>query len=394
MRRIRLRDRWRAAWRLVKSRRALRLLVPILGAVPMAAVFEAAGLVKKVEEPVTRMLAHQVVPKKSNVAVVRITDQDFENPNLFAGKHPLAPCKVQEIVEAIAALRPKAIGVDLDTSDPAYRVVGEGKCADAGGKAGAAGGVPVVWARRVNHSHLTATIYAEDVLGGAGKPESAVAEVSTDGDGIVRKYARRFETDRGRLLLLPIALRAAAGLPGSSDPEGERLIYFYGHTSGPQRLHMSAGEVLQAKGDPAIACEFKDKVVLLGGDFQGIDEHPTPLGWMRGVELLAHIAESDPKNPPPAAPMLEQAIILLGACLIAVCFDVLNARRVAAALSGMAIGLLAAWWYTHLTRDAILVGIVFVVIICQQVYTKLKRAYQEESEKVRKAAEAQGGAEQ
>ena len=382
--------RLRAVWKFATSRRALRLLVPILSAVPTAVLFEAAGVVKEVEEPVTRILAHRTDPPPSDVAVVRITDEDLRKE--FGGKHPLAPCKVMQIVDAISALRPLAIGVDLDTSDPSYRIVAEGKCPDSrpdGATLSAA--VPVVWARRVTYSQLSKIFYAEDVLGGAGNPRTAVAAVIADSDGVVRKYGRSFQTDRGELLALPIALREAAHRSVPGGTEGERLIYFYGHTSGRHRLHVSAGDVLQAGEDSEIANEFKNKMVLLGGDFQAVDEHPTPLGWMRGVEVLAHITESDPKNTPPATTTVLKIIMLAGACLIAVCFDMLNARRaVLVAVSGMLVELLASWWYTHLTRDAILVGIVFIVIVCQQIYAKIKRAYRLESAAMNPASEAAG----
>jgi len=50
-----------------------------------------------------------------------------------------------------------------------------------------------------------------------------------------------------------------------------------------------------------------------------------------------------------------------------ICFDILNAHRaVIVAVHGMVIGFFAAWWSTHLTRDAILVEIVFMAVPLQK----------------------------
>lgn len=371
-----------AVRRLAISGRALRLLVPIVSAVPVAVLFDAAGAVKLIEEPLTRIIAHRAdpPPNASDVIIVQITDADLRS--LFHDKHPLDPCKLVVGLNAVAALKPLAIAVDLDTSNEEYRKIPRGECGRV------ASTVPIVWATRVGYSQLTNRFYTDPPWGGAGAPNEAVAAVIADADSVVRKYRRSFPTDRGELLSLPMALRKAAGRP-SDGTTNERLIYFYGHTYGRQRTHLPISQAIDLEGDPGTAALFKNKMVIVGADFRDIDEHPTPIGWMRGVEILAHIAESDPLSTPPTTGSRLRIVMLAGACLIAVCFDMLNARRAALlAASGMLVGLCIAWWYTHLSRDAILVCAVFVVIICQQIFQKIRRKFKEESREMKKSSEA------
>ncbi len=48
------------------------------------------------------------VPK---VFVVLVTEEDFQNPELFAGVSPLNPKKLTEVVEAVVASGPRSVGV-------------------------------------------------------------------------------------------------------------------------------------------------------------------------------------------------------------------------------------------------------------------------------------------
>ena len=91
-----------------------------------------------------------------------------------------------------------------------------------------------------------------------------------------------------------------------------------------------------------------------------MDKHRTPLGWIRGLEVLARITESDRENTPPATTTVLKTITVGGLPDRDLLPRTERHRAVIVAVSGMAIGFLAAWWSTHLTRNAILVEIVFM----------------------------------
>lgn len=379
--------RLRAMWRYAHSpERTLRLLVPIVSAIPVAVLFDAAGVVRTVEEPLTRVIAHRATTPKSRIAVAQITDEDFAN--IFGGRHPLNPEKLAGVIDALAALGPLAIAVDLDTSDPVYRKLGDRQWFTPERSGAEKRPVPVIWARRATYSELTKRFYTADALGGAGKPRTAVAAVLEDPDKVVRRYQRSFVTDREPMLALPLELLKAGGLLAPGKQDGERLINYYGHTSGRHRTHISAASAKAAAGNPKIAEEFADKVIVLGGDFRAVDEHETPLGWMRGDELVAHIAETDAGNAAPTQQTYLNLIVFFGACLIAICFETFGIRKaMLVSAGGMLAGFLVSLWYTHLTRDALLVGTVFFVIVCQQIYTKIKRILKDRQKAMDEQAE-------
>jgi hypothetical protein len=119
-----------------------------------------------------------------------------------------------------------------------------------------------------------------------------------------------------------------------------------------------------------------------------VDEHETPLGWMRGDELVAHIAETDAGNAEPTQRTYLNLLVFFGACLIAICFEVFRIRKAMLfSMGGMLAGFLVSLWYTHLTRDALLEGTVFFVIVCQQIYTKIKRILKDRQKALEDAAE-------
>ncbi|MCX6629404.1 MAG: CHASE2 domain-containing protein [Candidatus Solibacter sp.] len=362
-----------------------RLLWPILGAISVPALFNVAGFVKEVEGPLVRVATRYVkAPQGPPVTVVQIADADFQQ--IFQSHRPLAPAKLAEVIDAIAALGPRAIAVDIDTSDPVFRVLAGRKWyASKSPKSGAQAAVevPVVWARRATFSKLADRFYVTDVLGGVGAERTAVAELAEDRDKVVRSYRRSFPTDKGKILALPIELLRAGGLLKPGDEDGERTINFYGNTSGDPIRRWWSSAVLRAAREPDIAAgkPLRDRIVLLGGAFQGVDELETPLGWMRGVVLLAHIAETDSGNAEPAARTALLAVVFLGACLIAVCFETTRGRTaVLVSLSGILCSLLLYWTYTRVVRDALLVGTALVVIVGQRIYLKIKQASKEKAE--------------
>ena len=79
------------------------------------------------------------------------------------------------------------------------------------------------------------------------------------------------------------------------ESQDELLIRFTGDPKNPHRFDLPASEILRLSDDERWPSNgiIKDKIVLLGGNYAGTDEHETPLGWMVGVELLAEIVETE-----------------------------------------------------------------------------------------------------
>ncbi len=73
--------------------------------------------------------------KPKYVWLVAITDKDYADPRLFKKTSPLDPEQLRKVIAAIAKLRPRVIGVDVDTSD-SQNVRPETQ-------------VPIIWGQRV-----------------------------------------------------------------------------------------------------------------------------------------------------------------------------------------------------------------------------------------------------
>ena len=56
-------------------------------------------------------------PESQDIAVVAITDDDYENPALFSHTSPLSPAAVTDLIAACVRSGPKLIAIDLDTSE-------------------------------------------------------------------------------------------------------------------------------------------------------------------------------------------------------------------------------------------------------------------------------------
>jgi len=221
-----------------------------------------------------------------SVVLVSIDDRDYAE--LFNSRSPLAPEVLAQLIAAIAGGRPKAIGIDLDTSDASYRsLVLPGDVP------------PIIWARDALVDQGIAQPLP--VLGGRETAVlSGVALMPIDGDGLVRWYERRFRTasDMRRTRVDSFAWLVAKlsdpAVQRREDDHNELRLSFY---SNPRRFDkISAANVLQAADGEGWASRgpLRDKVVLLGGMYRAArDQYATPIGPMSGVELNAQVVESE-----------------------------------------------------------------------------------------------------
>ena len=317
--------------------------------------------------------ARLLPPRESDrIVIVEIDDDDYRA--LFRSVSPLAPDVVRQVLRAIQAGRPRAIGIDLDTSHPIYRDVVFS--ADDG---------PVVWARDavacVESQTQAATapscnpgeLTPQDYLGGQeGEPFGLVA-FEPDHGGTIRRYQRAIETTRGPMPSFPAAVaRVMAGPNLKTDEPDTRLLSMEYRRGGP--LRVASRTILEWAAEPTSDYRthgpLRDRIVLLGGHYRAArDEHPTPLGPMSGVEILAQALETELDGhgrpaPSPAVLLILQSLAVLFLVTLFVRFSFPRAFL----LSVMALpplALLGGWMVTGvaLTGFAYFLPLLIVMLI-------------------------------
>lgn len=251
--------------------------------------------------------------KTQNVWIVSITDDDYENPQLFKKTSPLDPGQLQKVISAIATLEPRVIGIDIDTTDS------QGVRPETG--------VPIVWGQRVTLAEDAHERHTLPVLGNE-QPQPIVDELGVfvmpaDADGAVRRYRRKIPTAEGHVDSLPWAvtkafcrniladatatddlkLRSRALLDSESTRKYRRpiLVTFSDppHTS---KHVLSVSDLLHIASTDGWKTNttFRNGIVLLGGTFglSGDVSYVTPLGTRAGVQLFADAIETELQQRP------------------------------------------------------------------------------------------------
>jgi CHASE2 domain-containing sensor protein len=234
------------------------------------------------------------------VFVVVVTDDDFQNPAMFAGVSPLNPQKLAEVVEAVVASGPASVGVDFDTSlwDPAWRK----------SPALLRQGIPVVWARAALVPSEGEGPSRKLSIGDFNQSEGACYGVPTyfpDEDGRIREYQQRLRVNKDEYFpslsfnLLNVSLNhknCAQSISGTKTPKDAGIEpQLIGYHGGSPFAHLPAGALLKLVQSPGWTDHnpLKGKVVLVGGAYrEARDYYPTPLGYLPGVDILAHSVRS------------------------------------------------------------------------------------------------------
>ncbi len=296
--------------------------------------FENAGL-----DTLLRLRGRQM---SQRVVVIEITDEDFENPELFGGTSPLKKKPLLDLVSAVQDYHPAAIAMDFNTASPEWCQFDSPQLVRA-----LPGGLdldkklatPVVWAQ-VPHD-LDEPVSLSRVLGGRlqNSEYTGLPRFPMDSDGMLRRYEQNFNI-RGEQLLgcgaesaapaidrskqnqdttssdhkLPM-LRSLAGAaiaracpslkekcPAEPEKHEEPVIFnFYGdrYRFPIIQAHEFIGQdAEERRKDESLIQARKEllagKIVLIGGNFSAArDVYPTPLGRMAGVELIALAIESE-----------------------------------------------------------------------------------------------------
>ena len=272
----------------------------MLLAVLFTFVFNHTGLFTELETTFldTQMRLHAPAAE-SDVVIVDITQEDFEDKNTFNGEtRPLNVNALQKLVAAISEGQPCVIGVDVDTSFDQFKDFQISNIPP-----------PVVWSRSAELSDdVTQKHVPLKVL---GRQDSALIEksglpITKSEKGVARFYSRLIETTQGNLPSFAWAIfregknRTCAGiefpdLKESTDP----IIIGYSRgvngADGGGRTRITAGNLLKLAGGPNWKNNdlIRNRIVLLGGSYLGEDKHETPLGVMNGLEIMANVIESE-----------------------------------------------------------------------------------------------------
>jgi CHASE2 domain-containing sensor protein len=283
------RARQTIADRKLRRNRRIRSALSLIVAVILSAVFYRLGVLHHIE-PAFDQLEARLEEKRetSDVAIIVIDDGDYQK--LFQSKSPLDPNALLSLINAIAAGRPRLIGVDIDTSDPQFKAM-----------AIPSWWPPIIWHRGVRDD-LTADIQLDrlrpaDILGGRDPLNSnsgLVLLIDTE-DSVTRRYQRLINTSEGTLPSFPwaVASRFDPTLTKTLTPSSDQLAIRY--SRGANRFRLAASRVHElSKGSGwASHSPIEGRIVLLGGEFGSFDRHETPLGRMPGVEIMANAIETE-----------------------------------------------------------------------------------------------------
>lgn len=277
----------------------------IAGSIFLTLIYGNAPVFRKLETLAGDFIMRVREPKgNTDVVIVRITDDDYKK--CFGGNSPLDPAMVNQIIAAIAAGKPKVIGVALDTSSQSFQSLKPSP-----------DWPPIVWARDASYSNIHEKYLLSGALGEKTPVVSyGLVSLKPDSDGVIRRYSRWYDTDArpAPAPSLPWAMlqkfRNDQSPQSAPDFKGEFLINYAGP---PMSQHFFIAPVSTIKGvcgnsdleanndEPKMSEQvmlgkrtiFENKMVILGGDYGAQDEHNTPVGWMIGAEVLGSITETE-----------------------------------------------------------------------------------------------------
>jgi CHASE2 domain-containing sensor protein len=289
-----------------KRDRFVRSGLALIVAIFFSAVFYQLGILHQLEPAFGRLEARlEARSGTSEVALVVIDDNDYQK--FFGSTSPLNPAALHSLIDAIAAGKPKLIGVDIDTSDPQFKSFQVSEAWP-----------PIVWLQVVEgypgSGARSTNLQPRASLGErVPQPPTGLALLIDTADGVTRRYQRLIETANGPLPSLPWAIVNGLEVTKTSglQPSTDELVIRY--SSDVNRFRLSASQVLDLRDSPGWKNEspIEDRIVLLGGSYGVGDRHETPLGTMTGIEVLANSIETELDGGGHAPPSMLVLILLL-----------------------------------------------------------------------------------
>jgi CHASE2 domain-containing sensor protein len=359
----------RARTRRQRFRSIARALPLVAVAALLTLVLDTVGGMRKIETA-TLDLQFSLLrgTRQSPVALVLIPRDQLRAT--FGGTS-LTAAALNELLERIAATRPRAIVVALDTSDPSFAAIR------------APAGCPIIWSRGGEYSPRRGSFVTRPPAGGAHRQVvSGVAVQRVDNDKVVRRYEQVVQTDVGPQPTLSWA--AVCAVTGKhplrdADPRNEFFLRWNAYA---ERFHPTAAAVLAMTAD-APANEgnlLSGAIVVVGGDWNVSDEHRTPVGWRLGSEIVAQAIETElagRRIAPLSLPLLLLLQITQGVLLLLL-FEVVSFRR-ALLISIVVVPLLSfglsLLFFSTLSHWATFAPIL-LVLIAQRAHERIKETQQ------------------
>jgi CHASE2 domain-containing sensor protein len=287
------------------------------------------------------------------VWLVGITDRDYAE--LFAKSSPLEPARLRELITAAAQLKPRVIGVDIDTSDS------RGVRPETD--------VPIIWGQRIMENPEPRERRILPVLGNEqpqpGGDELGISALPADEDGSVRRYRRKIPVESGWVDSLPWAVTKAFCRKTVADSSSDELrtrcekilrseslqkyqrplLLNFSEPRHTEVRVISASDLLRTgsaegwQNNPT----FRDGIVMLGGTFplSGDISYKTPVGTRAGVQLFSDAIETELQQSP-ITPLNE---------LLMVVFEIIGGYS------------LAAWHFVSRNWGAVVLRVVAVPVL-------------------------------
>jgi CHASE2 domain-containing sensor protein len=329
----------------------------VLTVLAVAPLLEGVGLYGQFEGIASEAIARIIKwPKASRVAMVRISTSDAD---AFVGADKrLVPAELEKLILTIQRGKPASIGVDIDTADSSF--------ADLAAKQLGT----VLWGIPAVYSNVHQEFFISGALGGKCSSRCGVSAVRTGADKTVRQFFRAVPVVTGSLKNERLTLNSI--LLGMEDMStGPRMIDFRWRT---ERTDLTAGEVKDL-ADAKLREKFHNKVVLVGTDFTAADEHHTPLGWKRGIDLVADIIDTELDGRAVEAPSRLKLLgiaALLGYLVWAI-FHWMPTKAPLFALLAIPFGTVLASEIAYRSlADFVLFAPVMIAVWAQQMYVRLK----------------------
>ena len=218
-----------------------------------------------------------------SVRLVEVDDQDYKT--LFHARSPLDPQVLAGILAAVAQGHPRAIVVDIDTSDTTFQSMPTPE-------------IPIVW--NISGDQLEdGKFNLDQPLGGRALPPGSVAALAVapeDERGVVRGYQHTYPLEPNGTVDSPgyaAATIVAGHAPDdSASHEGQTHYLDFRYRFVPIR----AADLLQdAKSDSwEKMALFNGQVVVLGGTYRvARDQYATPKGLLNGCEIIAQAVAAE-----------------------------------------------------------------------------------------------------
>ncbi len=285
------------------------------------------------------------------------------------GRGELRPDALQNLLDTIAATRPKAIAITLDTSDASFANIREPQ------------GFPLIWGRNSDYSPRHRAFVVRAAAGGSPRALTAVAVQRVDSDKVIRRYEHVVPTERGAEPTLGwatvCAVRGRRPIE-QADRRNEFLLRWqaFDRPSLPAQHILTMARDAEAWKSHSL---LTGKIVVIGADlWNAANEYRTPVGWLVGSELVAQAIETElagPRIVPLPLPLLLFLQVLQGVLLLLL-FSVLSFRK-ALAVSVVAIPLLSfglsLLFFSTLARWGAFAPIL-LVLVGQQVYEHAKES--------------------